>query len=459
MNSGSIGFRLTTWYLGVLFTAMALFGGGIWFALRSALLSHVDQALTERVHALGHFLEAESHGWDLAAIREEAREYASGLPTDHGMRVYSAGQEALFRREPPVGKRVRWASADVHVKGHHLRVEMATPVDQVGETLNVLRSVLLGLIPLMLIGAGLGGWWLSRRALRPVDDMTAAAEAVSVQGLSARLTVPATGDELQRLGEAWNRMLERISASVSQMTRFTADAAHELRTPAAIIRSGAELALHRDRSPSEYQSVLRTIGKEAGNLSDLIEDLMWLARHDAGSLPKQSEAVNLTEVVAEAAMAMNPVAASKGVRLSIARGVESEPALSGDPASLRRLVLILLDNAIKFSSDRANVELRVSFADGRVRLEVRDSGPGVAAEHLPLVFDRFYRSDPARTTPGSGLGLSIARAIVEDHGGTIGIASVAQQGTIVTVDLPCSPLTRRRPLDAPGESRGEPLRR
>jgi heavy metal sensor kinase len=312
---------------------------------------------------------------------------------------------------------------------------MAAPVDQISETLGILRNVLIGLTPLMLIGAGFGGWWLSRRALKPVDEITAAAEAVSVTDLAARLRVAQTNDELQRLGEAWNRMLERISASVQQMKRFTADAAHELRTPTAIIRSGAELALHRERTPGEYQSVLRTIVKESASLSELIEDLMWLARHDAGTLPKRREPVNLREVAADAADAILPVAASRGVSVSVSHGGQSEAVVLGDAASLRRMVLILLDNAIKFSTDRGNVLLRIAL-DDRVQLEVSDSGPGIAPELLPHVFDRFYRSDPARSTPGAGLGLSIAKAIVEDHGGSISISTESEAGTVMRVSIP-----------------------
>jgi heavy metal sensor kinase len=310
---------------------------------------------------------------------------------------------------------------------------MAAPVDQISETLGTLRNVLIGLIPLMLIGAGFGGWWLSRRALKPVDEMTAAAEAVSVADLAARLHVPQTNDELQRLGEAWNRMLERISASVQQMKRFTADAAHELRTPTAIIRSGAELALHRERTPGEYQSLLRAIVNESASLSELIDDLMWLARHDAGTLPKCRERVNLGDIAADAANAILPVAAGRGISVSVAPG-QSEAVVWGDATSLRRLVLILLDNAIKFSPDRGNVLLRITL-DDRVQLEVSDSGPGIAPELLPHVFNRFYRSDPARSTHGAGLGLSIAKAIVEDHGGSISIASENEGGTVVRVVL------------------------
>jgi signal transduction histidine kinase len=247
---------------------------------------------------------------------------------------------------------------------------MAAPVDQISETLGILRNVLIGLIPLTLIGAGLGGWWLSHRALKPVDEMTAAAEAVSVTDLAARLRVAQTNDELQRLGEAWNRMLERISASVQQMRRFTADAAHELRTPTAIIRSGAELALHRERTPGEYQSLLRTIVKESANLSELIEDLMWLARHDAGMAPKRRERVNLADVAANAAEAIRPVAARKAISVSVDHPAEAEAVVWGDAVSLRRLVLILLDNAIKFSPDGGNVQLRIASDDrGSVRSE------------------------------------------------------------------------------------------
>lgn len=434
MKPLSIGLRLTTWYLAILLAAMLVFGGGIWWSMRAALLGHVSSQLSERVAGLQYFLEHETHGVDLAALGEESREYSSGLPVEHGLRVETPDGKSLFRREPSNGD-VLWMDRSFRVKGHDLHVRMAAPIGHVSETLNQLTNVILGLTPFMLIAAGACGWWLSRRALRPVDEMISAAGAISIHDLSTRLPLPGTADELHRLGEAWNRMLDRLSASVQQISRFTADAAHELRTPVAIIRSGAELALHRDRPAAEYRAALGAIEKESRSLSKLLEDLMWLARHDAGKSSVFHEAVDLDELVVEATAAMTSIAANRNVRLHVeATGIR--PMVWGDPMALRRLVIILLDNAIKYSPAEGLVETGTYLSGESVRLYVRDQGAGVPLEHLPYIFERFYRTDTSRITPGSGLGLAIAKAIVEEHGGTISARCSGEDGTRFMVELP-----------------------
>ena len=434
MNVKSIGFRLASWYLAVLFLGMLLFGVGTWIALRQALFNHLDETQQARTEAVGQFLEQETRGQTLEAIREETREYASGLPIDQGIRVTTDSGQVLYERGFSPDEKFHRTETTVRAKGRLLHVELAAPIASLYETLDLLRNILIGAIPVTLIIAGFGGWWLSRRALRPVDEMTSAAETLSIDDISARLAVPKTGDELQRLGEAWNRMLDRISESVERMTRFTMDAAHELRTPAAIMQSSAELALRRPRSAEEYRDVIRNLAEESQHLSGLVEDLLQLARSDAG-VRQPPEEIPVSDILSGAVQMIEPLAAAKHQSL-VLEDTDAEARVLGDVTSLRRMVLILLDNAIKFSPDGGGITVRTSCTDDTVQFEVQDDGPGIPAEDLPHIFERFYRSSKTRNGPGAGLGLAIAKAIAEEHGGEISIDSSRREGTTVRVTMP-----------------------
>lgn len=438
MNLGSIRLRLAVWYLGVLLMALSLFGTGIWLGLRHELLQTLDDGLAARTAGLAQFLERESSGSDLPAIREEAREYASGLPEGSRMRLFGPDGSLLFAspgaREADVSMRFR--SQDITVRGFPLKVEFAAPLRYVNETLDLLRDVLFTSIPILVLAAGLGGWWLSRKALRPVDRMTVAAETLSLDDLSARLIVPRTGDELERLGDAWNRMLDRISASVRRMKQFTTDAAHELRTPIAVIRATAELGLRRERDTTAYRSALAGIAEETHRLSDLVDDLMWLARNDASKLHYSVEDVPIAGLAGGVCDLLQPLAEAAQVTMRDQIEVGEDQTVRADSAALRRLILILADNAIKFSPPESTVTLRVSAVGTLCRIEVQDSGPGIDPEDLPFIFDRFYRGDHARTSSGSGLGLAIAKAIAEAHGATLQAQSGPGIGSCFQMDLP-----------------------
>ena len=263
MTRGSVRLRLAAWYLGVLLTALVVFGVGIWFGLRYHLMGSLEETLAVRTDGLVQFLELESIGSDLAAIREEAREYTSGLPEGDMLRLYGADRALLFSSSDSAIGPLYFRRQEVTVLGYPLLIELGTPLEAVEDTLDSLRNILMASVPGIALLAGLGGWWLSRKALKPVDEMTTAAESIGAFDLSARLGVPASGDEIERLGTAWNRMLDRLERSFRQMQQFTADAAHELRTPVAVIRTASELALRRERTPSEYRVALDGIQDEA----------------------------------------------------------------------------------------------------------------------------------------------------------------------------------------------------
>lgn len=277
---------------------------------------------------------------------------------------------------------------------------------------------------------------MSRRALAPVDAITSTARSISEHSLSRRLASLQTGDELQRLAETFNQMMDRLEAAFKRITQFTADASHELRTPTALIRTTAELSLRRDRDSAEYQEALGQVLEEAERMGILIDSLMTLARMDSGAESLSYTTLDVASILREASSASLPLADSKQIQFD--REIPDEPILvDGDPHALRRLFLILIDNAVKYTppSGRVSIALRENGNDAVA--QVRDTGIGISAEDLPFIFERFYRADKARSREtGAGLGLSIARWIVETHRASIHVDSVPGEGSTFEVRIP-----------------------
>jgi heavy metal sensor kinase len=332
------------------------------------------------------------------------------------------------------GKPFRVGAAQIEFGGRPYEVLVAGPLEEVDAVMRDFRNLLLFLIPAVLAVACLGGYWLSMRALRPVDEITRVAKSISVQNLSQRVAVPGTGDELQRMAEAWNEVLERLESSVQRIRQFTADASHELRTPLALIRGTAELALRRERSPEDYRNSLRSIEGEAERMTALTESLLLLARGDANNAQFPLAVTDLEGIVSRVIEQYQALATEKGIRL---HGESIAPvAAYADGAAIHRLLLILVDNAIKHTPAGGGVTLTVRQGEGSVVLSVADSGEGIPPDILPHIFERFYRSDPARSGGGGfGLGLSIAQAIAQAHGTPIQVESAPGAGARFTVAL------------------------
>jgi signal transduction histidine kinase len=268
---------------------------------------------------------------------------------------------------------IRSATGRVTVNSHPYTIQVAAPLNEFHRALERFRLILWLSAPILLIGAGLGGYWISRRALTPVDQITAAADSISIRNLSDRLEVPNTSDELQRLSETLNRMLTRLDDSVQRMSQFTADASHELRAPVSLILTTAELAVKTHRTDSEYHADLVQILAEAERTTRLIDSLLLLARADAGQAGLQLEPTNLSTPVSEALSQAQKLAAEKNIEL-----VEHSPStpviVSGDSDALRRLAFILVDNAIKYTPEGGRVDAHV-LANGRhAELRVVDTG-------------------------------------------------------------------------------------
>jgi two-component system OmpR family sensor kinase len=291
-----------------------------------------------------------------------------------------------------------------------------------------------------VLGIGLaGGWWLATRAIGPIQDISSTAERIARGDLSQRINAADAESELGRLAQVLNSTFARLEAAFAQQARFTSDASHELRTPVAVILSQTQTALSRERNPAEYRETLEACQRAAQRMRVLTESLLELARWDAGQQPLKGEPFDLSELARESVDLIRPLAAERNVALHC--DLQPGVACAGDAARVAQLLTNLLSNAVQFNRQGGEVHVRVSVEGGMARCRVSDTGTGIPAAELPHLFERFYRVDPSRSGGAghAGLGLSICRAIVQAHGGTIEVSSEPGRGSSFAVSLPLAP--------------------
>jgi heavy metal sensor kinase len=453
MRQPSIRFRLTAWYSLVLAAGLGLFGVSIWALLRQSLLRDTDKTLAECARGTELFIRNELNESNVQ-LAEELDEYSHALPPDTFLRVTDARGSIVFESQegfpwPPPGhkdalKRIQLGSRayrliiqDPAIRGGPWEISIAAPLANVERLLSRLKVLLFMLSPAVLLIASIGGRWLSGRALKPVDEITAAARTIGIENLSRRLDVPHTGDELQRLSETWNQMLSRLESAVNRISTFTADASHELRTPLAVIRSTAELTLRRPRSAQEYSDALAQIASESAHMTALIEDLLFLARSDADVLELPMAVLDLRPIVLDVASCMQVLAATNGIRLEL-EDSDCAVTVQGNASAIRRLLLVLLDNAIKYSHREGTVKLRLTSSEQKAVVSIADCGPGIPQLEVRRIFERFYRSPQAREAAdrGTGLGLALAASIARYHGATVDVSANPPQGSTFSVSFP-----------------------
>jgi heavy metal sensor kinase len=351
------------------------------------------------------------------------------------MASVSVGTPALTINLPGTGERHRirrFSLAPPWERGSSL--DLAVSLTETENTLAQFdRRVAAGGLAFLGLAVA-GGIILSRQALRPVAQSIRTAKRLNPSKLSERLPRTGAGDELDELASTINDLLDRLAAYHAQIIRFTADASHELRNPLGAMRAAVEIALGQPREPREYRDALCSLGDQCERLTALVSSLLLLARADAGEVELLRKPVDLASLASEVAEVYGPLAEEHGVELRW-EGRRPIPVL-GDASRLRQLLTNLVDNAVKFSEPGDSVTLHTDLADDQARIVVADTGVGVASEHLPHIFDRFYQADPARSSAGSGLGLSICRWIVEAHGGQLDVQSAPGSGSTFTVVLP-----------------------
>ncbi len=318
---------------------------------------------------------------------------------------------------------------------------------QVGQSLTALHALLDKLIGLLLLVGALAlllcaasSYWLLRRAFAPIQQVMQTARRIQAGHLDQRVPLPAAQDEIRDLAHTLNDMLDSLDQTMIRQRRFVADASHELRTPVAVIRNKTSIALLKPQKRQEYLSVLQDINAETERLGHLISDLLALARGDEGQAPFEQEPVRLDLLAEATAASLHPLAEERHIQLTT--HIEQPVTLVGDEARLIQVIMNLLENALRFTNPGGQVSLSVRTGQNKVQLMVRDTGIGIAPEHLPHLFERFYRADPARQqTSGSstGLGLAIVEWIVRVHGGTIVVESQVDRGSCFTVTFPLAP--------------------
>jgi two-component system, OmpR family, heavy metal sensor histidine kinase CusS len=448
--------KLTAWYFVVLAVTFALFGAIAFLAMRESIEKTVDEGLRGRALSIQEFMEREGpaepeglkHGlrehFELSAEGNLAQVsdpqgrwiYRSQLMERYGVPLPQSTGPVIQNLQVG-GLLLRVLATETHLNTGTYRIVVAAGMDDFEGALDRFKGALLLFGPLLLLFASAGGYWMSRRALTPVDEITRAAQNISSKNLSSRLAVPQSRDELQRLSETLNGMLARLEAAFKRITQFTADASHELRTPVALMRTTAELSLRKPRVETEYRDALTQILKELEATSLLIENLMLLARADSGAEAQQFVPVDLVGNLRETCCHGRVLAEAK--KIGLTEQIGNGPILvQGDGPGLQRLFLILIDNAVKYTPPHGKVTVSLSGDNGFAVAEVRDTGIGIGEAELPHIFERFYRADKVRSreTGGAGLGLSIGRWIAEAHGGTIEVESALGQGSLFRVRLP-----------------------
>ncbi len=483
-----IRIRLTVWYVVLLAAILAALSAFLLLRLRADLVAGVDGSLDARAAQIELGLRDPAAG-DFQDLSRAAlaglprRRSAAQLLARDGTVLERSGDDVLAQPMLDPGRLAHLRSGQVvhatvrlgpeHEKFRVLAVAgdwprgaellaVGSSLDDVDESIDRLQLLLLVAIPGALALAGGGGWLLARKALLPVARMTSQAGAIGGDHLHDRVTVPPAADELARLAETLNAMLGRIERSVVEQRRLVADASHELRTPLAIMQAEIEVGLRGAALPPEAAEVLESSAEEVTRMSRVVDDLLTLARADEGRLGLTLEPLDLGELARTVTGKLRPLAEAKEIELSFEIDLPFERAgdeVAGDRARMAQVAANLVDNAVKYTEPGGAVRIAVWEEADEGRLSVRDTGPGIAADALPRVFDRFYRVDAARSRAqgGSGLGLAICKEIVEAHGGRIWAESRPGAGSSFTLALPRRPSGERRarsPGRAPASGSG-----
>ena len=470
----SIRFSLTLWYVAILAVILSLFGWILYARVATNLAQDIDNVLASEADGVGDAIFAFWKAEQTFSHRKETEERkvprlvlrwaheTGALETERPIRLIdpegrpldasrSFAQLALPITQESISqarrgrtiyetfsfpdRRIRLITRpEVEDKKILYLVQAAATLHQADASLQRLRFSLFWLIPLTLVVTSAGGWFLATQALRPVGRMTNQARRIGAKHLYQRIDVPATGDELEQLAVTFNDMLVRLERAFRRLRQFSAAASHELRTPLTIMKGEVEVALRKPRDSEEYQRVLHTHLEALNEMTHIVEELLTLARSEAGEGAVEWQPVELGSLTEAACRAFRPVAEKKQIQITISC---HEPVwILGEPRLLERLIANLLDNALKHTPQDGSVNLKTLPEENQVCLIVQDTGPGIPAEQLPKIFDQFFSRRPSDGSFSTGLGLGLCRWIAEAHQGRIEAASPPGQGAVFTVRLP-----------------------
>ncbi len=449
--------RMTAWYVVLLGAIVVAVGAFLVVRLRSDLTDAIDRTLHPAVAQIadGYRAEGAPEAIDVARSVLTGERPAAQILDPSGRVAVSFGDPvarapmltradaarvlrgAELTRTAELGRggqRFRLVARPTALRGHRQVAVAAESTATIDRSVRRVLVLLLIAGPAALLATALGGWWLARRALRPIDRMTARAAAIDLRRIEDRLVVPSTGDEVAHLATTLNAMLDRIEEGIEEQHRLVADASHELRTPLAAMRSEIDVSLRADALPTAARRVLESAREEVDRMTRTVDDLLVLASLDEGRLELLVEPLDLHDVVARAVASLDPLARTRDVSLSL----DGSAAMAvGDADRLGHAVRNLVENAIKFSPEGGEVVVTTWTAEGEVGVTVRDQGPGVAVDLRERIFDRFFRADPSRTrsTGGGGLGLAISREIAVAHAGRVWVDDAGARGSAFSLAL------------------------
>lgn len=463
--SRTLRFRLAAWYCLALSLGLGVIGVLLFALARHHMLRHYDGPLQARADKAIHILQAQAANRDLSPDQMEAINQIGRLVIVQGRGegrqvIYfwpemttedlayhlrrmdldhraEAGFETLERQ----GVRWRLHTVPFHIEGG--RDGWVVIVEDLRDVQAMIRRLLLDYLVLAILGllvSFYGSYWLSGQALQPMVEIIGAAKAIEASNLHQRLPNPGLEGEVGTLVETLNRMFARLEASFEAMKRFTADASHELRSPLATIRNTIDVALEQPRTPEECQATIASIGEEVDRIRAIVDDLLLFARADSGKLSMALVPMRLGTIVEAQVEAHQFQAEERGITLTL--GDLAQDPIAGDERWVHQVVCNLLDNALKFTPEQGQVSVEMRSSGTSVEVLVHDTGPGIPAEDLERIFDRFFRSDPSRSrsnVPGLGLGLAIASWVVKEHGGSLRAANRPQGGSTFTVTFPKLP--------------------
>ena len=457
----SLAFRLTLWYAGV-FTLSSLAAFLVfYFSISTTTLQHTDHDLSNEIAEFSTFLssrgmravkaiitiEAESNGVDKMFIRvltADGEELASSnMSSWKEIGASKAALKRLAEGAPRVFETIAVSRHRYNVRVAYGAIGPGT-IMQIGESLEedeermeIVRKIFVVTLAVLMVAAALVGWFMARRALRGVEEVTSTATAIANGALELRVPVKAGGDEIDRLATTFNSMLDRIHALITGMREMTDNIAHDLRSPISRIRGIAEMTLTGGGTLHEYETMAADTIEECDRLLGMINTMLDITEVESGAGRLRMEELDLGGLVREACELFRPVAEDRGITL--VSDVPAGCSVRGDVPRLQRMTANLLDNALKYTPSRGTVTVLVRETNDEVVLTVSDTGIGISPGDLPHIFKRFYRCDQSRSQAGTGLGLSLAQAITTAHGGSITVASTSGKGSIFTVSLPRQP--------------------
>jgi len=475
----SVRTRLTLWYVGVLALALIVFSAGVYLLLARNLHRRMDESLRTSAESIAISLIRERAEGETEA--EAAHSTVNELHLlNQAMAIFNAEGRLIEEKTTPGNDRARLPSLDLipadrlylytapaapgeddegqRVAARRVKISdadspylivVSQPLETITEELETLGQVFLIAVPLALLLAGLGGFFLARKSLAPVVAMSERARQISAENLERRLPIANPRDELGQLASTFNELLARLDASFNLQRQFMADASHELRTPLSVMRTTTQVTLEKPRrDENEYRDALVMINDQTRRLARIVDDMFTLARADSGRRPLTLGSFYLDELIGETTRAAGVLATRKGVTVEAAGS--AEVPYYGDEHLLRQMLLNLLDNAIRHTPAGGVVRVSLAQDDSTCEVVVADTGEGIPAEAQPHIFERFYRVDKARSRSnngangnganngggGAGLGLSIARWVAEAHGGTVKLVYSNPEGTAFAVELP-----------------------